>query len=435
MPDDVRGAYAAQGVARPWRHQVVAADAAHAGDHVIVATGTASGKSLAYQLPALSAIRAARGPRGERGRLGALPRPDQGAGPRPARRAVVAAASTYASRRTTATARARSGTGRATSASTSSPTPTCSTARCCPRTTGGRGCSGRCSTSSSTSATTTAACSGRTSPTCCGGCGGCARCTAPTRRSCSPRRPSREPEVTASRLTGLDVVALTRDDSPRGQVSLLLWEPPFTSHAGENGAPVRRAASSEVADLLADLVAEDVRTLAFIRSRRGAEQVALTAAELLAEVDPSLPGPGRGLPRRLPPRGAPGARGGAAPRRPDRAGRDQRARARHRHQRARRRADRRLPRHPGGVLAAGRAGRPRRAGRARGAGRQGRPARHLPRHPPRDADRRPGRGVGLRPVEPARHGSAPLRGRAGAAAHRGRPAALRTRPPARSSTS
>ena len=67
VPDDVRGAYAAQGVARPWRHQVVAADAAHAGDHVIVATGTASGKSLAYQLPALSAIRAARGPRGERG--------------------------------------------------------------------------------------------------------------------------------------------------------------------------------------------------------------------------------------------------------------------------------------------------------------------------------------------------------------------------------
>ncbi len=60
VPDDVRGAFAAQGVARPWRHQVVAADAAHAGDHVIVATGTASGKSLAYQVPALSAIRAAR---------------------------------------------------------------------------------------------------------------------------------------------------------------------------------------------------------------------------------------------------------------------------------------------------------------------------------------------------------------------------------------
>ena len=34
---------------------------------------------------------------------------------------------------------------------------------------------------------------------------------------------------------------------------------------------------------------EDVRTLAFVRSRRGAEQVAMTTAEHLAEVDPSLP--------------------------------------------------------------------------------------------------------------------------------------------------
>ena len=89
-----------------------------------------------------------------------------------------------------------------------------------------------------------------------------------------------EPAVTAGRLTGLDVVAVTDDGSPRGQVALALWEPPFTSYTGENGAPVRRAASSETADLLADLVAEDVRTLAFVRSRRGAEQVAMTAAEL-----------------------------------------------------------------------------------------------------------------------------------------------------------
>ena len=35
--------------------------------HVVLATGTASGKSLAYQLPTLTAIRASRGTRGERG--------------------------------------------------------------------------------------------------------------------------------------------------------------------------------------------------------------------------------------------------------------------------------------------------------------------------------------------------------------------------------
>ncbi|MGH3330071.1 MAG: DEAD/DEAH box helicase, partial [Nocardioidaceae bacterium] len=97
-----------------------------------------------------------------------------------------------------------------------------------------------------------------------------------------------EPEVSASRLTGLPVVAVAEDGSPRGQVALALWEPPFTSYGGENGAPVRRSATAEISDLLADLVIEDVRTLAFIRSRRGTETVALTTKRLLDEVAPGL---------------------------------------------------------------------------------------------------------------------------------------------------
>jgi DEAD/DEAH box helicase domain-containing protein len=64
---DVRAAFEARGVRVPWQHQAAAADAAHHGQHVVVSTGTASGKSLAYQLPALSAVLAGRGPRGERG--------------------------------------------------------------------------------------------------------------------------------------------------------------------------------------------------------------------------------------------------------------------------------------------------------------------------------------------------------------------------------
>ncbi len=99
---------------------------------------------------------------------------------------------------------------------------------------------------------------------------------------------SAEPALTASRLTGLDVVAVTDDASPRGELTLGLWEPPLTSYTGEHGAPVRRAAGSETADLLADLVAEGVPTLAFVRSRQGVEQVALRAAELLDEVAPEL---------------------------------------------------------------------------------------------------------------------------------------------------
>ena len=59
-PDVVR-AFHDRGIARPWSHQVSAADLAHAGHHVVVSTGTASGKSLAYQLPILDAL--ARDPR------------------------------------------------------------------------------------------------------------------------------------------------------------------------------------------------------------------------------------------------------------------------------------------------------------------------------------------------------------------------------------
>ena len=97
-----------------------------------------------------------------------------------------------------------------------------------------------------------------------------------------------EPAVSSSRLIGLPVREVTEDASARGSVALALWEPPFTSYAGENGAPVRRAASAEVADLLTDLVVDNVRTLAFVRSRRGAEAVALTAKRLLGEVAPEL---------------------------------------------------------------------------------------------------------------------------------------------------
>ena len=111
-------------------------------------------------------------------------------------------------------------------------------------------------TSWSTSATTTAASSAPTSPRSCAGCAGSARRTAPTPTFVLASATVAEPEVAAARLTGLDVMAVTDDASPRGQVALALWEPPFTSHTGENGAPVRRAASSETADLLADLVVD-----------------------------------------------------------------------------------------------------------------------------------------------------------------------------------
>ncbi|MDT7711963.1 MAG: box helicase protein, partial [Pseudonocardiales bacterium] len=92
-----------------------------------------------------------------------------------------------------------------------------------------------------------------------------------------------DPADSASRLTGLDPVALTEDGSPCGERTIALWEPPLLEElAGENGAPVRRSAGAESARLLADLVVEGARTLVFVRSRRGAELIALGAQRALS---------------------------------------------------------------------------------------------------------------------------------------------------------
>ncbi|CAB4940747.1 unannotated protein [freshwater metagenome] len=99
---------------------------------------------------------------------------------------------------------------------------------------------------------------------------------------------SGDPAGSASRLVGLDITAVTDDTSPRGSTSFALWEPPLTEHGGENDAPTRRTATAETASLLTDLVVEGVRTLAFVRSRRGAEAVAMTARASLSEIDPDL---------------------------------------------------------------------------------------------------------------------------------------------------
>ncbi|MFI6570478.1 DEAD/DEAH box helicase [Nocardia fluminea] len=100
---------------------------------------------------------------------------------------------------------------------------------------------------------------------------------------------SADPAASASRLIGAPVVAVTEDGSPRGARTVALWEPPLSAtQTGENGAPVRRTATSEAAKIMAALVAEGARTLTFVRSRRGAELIALDARRVLAETAPEL---------------------------------------------------------------------------------------------------------------------------------------------------
>ncbi len=90
-----------------------------------------------------------------------------------------------------------------------------------------------------------------------------------------------DPAGCARLLTGLDAEAVTDDGSPRGPLAFALLEPPLTRARGEAGARLRRTATAHTAELLARLVKADVRTLAFVRSRRGAETVALAARRSL----------------------------------------------------------------------------------------------------------------------------------------------------------
>jgi DEAD/DEAH box helicase domain-containing protein len=91
-----------------------------------------------------------------------------------------------------------------------------------------------------------------------------------------------DPAEHASRLVGQPVVAVTEDGSPREATTFALWEPPL------NAAEERRSAVAESADLLADLVASGVQTVAFARSRVGVEVLAQVARRHVQDVDPSL---------------------------------------------------------------------------------------------------------------------------------------------------
>ncbi|WUR60394.1 DEAD/DEAH box helicase [Micromonospora chokoriensis] len=310
---ELRAAFTRRGVVAPWQHQAQAANLAHEGDHVVIATGTASGKSLAYQLPALATLLAdpratvlylaptkalaadqlravaalelegvrpacydGDTPRAEREWIrrhsrfvltnpdmlhhGILPGHAQWSGfLRRLAYVVIDECHTY------------------------------------------RGVFGS----------------------------HVAHVLRRLRRQCArfgatpvfvlASATSGDPATAAGRLTGLPVTAVTEDASPRGGVTFALWEPPLLppdsgaaspdsssvpgQAAGDrSSAPapgqaagdhddlrqVRRSALRETADLLADTVAEGVRTLAFVRSRKGAEVVAANARRSLDDAVPGL---------------------------------------------------------------------------------------------------------------------------------------------------
>ena len=290
-PEPLRAAFARRGVTAPWRHQAEVATLAYEGEHVVVATGTASGKSLAYQLPVLATLLAdpratalylaptkalaadqlravaeleldgvrpasydGDTPRAERewirqhARM-VLTNPDMlhhGILPGHARWATFLRRLRFVVVDECHTYRGVFGSHVA------------HVLRRLRRQTARYGVPGQAGPVFVLASAT-----------------------------------SGDPARAAERLTGLPVRAVEEDTAPRGGVTFALWEPPLQPPAGRgadlpDAEPVRRSALRETADLLSDAVAAGTRTLAFVRSRRGAEVVASTARRSLDEAVPGL---------------------------------------------------------------------------------------------------------------------------------------------------
>jgi DEAD/DEAH box helicase domain-containing protein len=94
------------------------------------------------------------------------------------------------------------------------------------------------------------------------------------------------PVQLAERLTGLEDVALIDDDgSPAPGRAIAMWNPPLTDEA----LGTRRSALGEAAELLARLVREGARAICFMKSRKGVELLSrLVKQDLEADGHPEL---------------------------------------------------------------------------------------------------------------------------------------------------
>jgi DEAD/DEAH box helicase domain-containing protein len=85
------------------------------------------------------------------------------------------------------------------------------------------------------------------------------------------------PVELAEGLVGTPFQLIDDDGAPRAGREVAMWNPPLIDKA----TGTRRSALSEAADLLAELVSQDVRTICFLKSRRGIELIQRFASESL----------------------------------------------------------------------------------------------------------------------------------------------------------
>ncbi len=93
----------------------------------------------------------------------------------------------------------------------------------------------------------------------------------------------RNPRELSERLTGRPMHVVDDDGSPRGPKAFVIWNPPFF---GDDRVE-RKSANVEAARILAELVGFDHQAIAFVRARVVSEIVAKYAQEFVTRISPS----------------------------------------------------------------------------------------------------------------------------------------------------
>ncbi|MBI4720094.1 MAG: DEAD/DEAH box helicase [Chitinivibrionia bacterium] len=92
----------------------------------------------------------------------------------------------------------------------------------------------------------------------------------------------RNPLELAEKLTGVSMQLVDDDGSPRGEKAFVFWNPPFL----DDDRMERKSGNIEAAKLLSELVAEGTKGIAFVRARVVSEVITKYAHEELASLSP-----------------------------------------------------------------------------------------------------------------------------------------------------
>jgi len=92
------------------------------------------------------------------------------------------------------------------------------------------------------------------------------------------------PEEHAKKLTGKDFEIISKDGAPKGKKTFMFWNPPFI----DNNNTIRRSTHQETKDLLTLCILKNLQTLCFTTSRQMAELITRWTKEELITRSPKL---------------------------------------------------------------------------------------------------------------------------------------------------